>query len=95
MKGSMREIRKSSSTALLGLPQRPRGGGGQTPSESESSGDDKEDEEEGEMIFPHSPLLKNLPSPGDLFVLQMGVPTSPRQAKHPRVDAGGVSSMSS
>jgi hypothetical protein len=71
------------------------GGGGETPSESESSGDDEEDEEEGEMIFPHSPLLKNLPSPGDLFVQQMGVPASPRQAKHPRVDAGGVSSLSS
>jgi hypothetical protein len=94
MKGIMCEIRKSSSTALLGLPQRRREGG-ETPFESESSGDDEEDEEEGEMIFPHSPLLKNLPSPGDLFVQQMGVPASPHQAKHPRVDAGGVSSLSS
>jgi hypothetical protein len=33
-----------------------------------SSGDDEEDEdeEEGELIFPQSLLLENLPSPGDL-----------------------------
>jgi hypothetical protein len=38
-----------------------KGAEGETPSELESSGDDEEDEEveEGEMVFPHSPLLEN------------------------------------
>jgi hypothetical protein len=60
-----------------------RGGG--TSSELESLGDDEEDEdeEEGEIIFPHSPLLENLTSLGDLFGWQMGAPTSARKAKHP------------
>jgi hypothetical protein len=45
------------------------GEGGETPSESESLGDDEEDEdeEEGEIIFPCSQLLGNLPSPSDIF----------------------------
>jgi hypothetical protein len=71
------------------------GGGGRTPSELESSRDDEEgkDKEEGEIIFPFSPLLENLPSPGDLFGRQMGAPASARWVKHPQVDAGGMSSL--
>jgi hypothetical protein len=43
--------------------------GGGTPSKLESSIDDEEDkdEEEGEIIFPRSPLPENLHSPGDSF----------------------------
>jgi hypothetical protein len=46
-----------------------KGVGGGTPSKLESSGDDEEDkdEEEGEIIFPRSPLPENLHSPGDSF----------------------------
>jgi hypothetical protein len=46
---------------------------GATSSESESSGHDEEDEEEeeGEIIFPRSLLLENLPSASDLFGSQM------------------------
>jgi hypothetical protein len=60
-------------------------GGGETPSESESLGDDEEDEEEeeGEIIFPHSLLLKNLPLPSDLFGQQMGAPASAHRVTHP------------
>jgi hypothetical protein len=52
------------------------GGGGKIPSESESSGDNEEDEDnvEGDIIFPCSLLLENLPSPGDLFGQPMGAP---------------------
>jgi hypothetical protein len=60
-------------------------------------GDDEEDEdeEEGEIIFPHSSLLRNLPSPGDPFGRQMGAPSSACQVKRPRVDANEVSTLPS
>jgi hypothetical protein len=60
------ENKKNGSKALPRLPQRHRGG---TPSKLESSIDDEEDkdEEEGEIIFPRSPLPENLHSPGDSF----------------------------
>jgi hypothetical protein len=78
MKGSARENRKNCSKALPRLPQRGEGGGEGTPSKSESTRDvEVDEEEEGEIIFPHSPLPENLPSPGDLFGQQMGPPLLP------------------
>jgi hypothetical protein len=70
-----------------------RARGEETPSESGSSrADEVEDEEEGEIISsPPSPSPKSLPSPSDLFRQQVGIPTSAYRAKHPRVDADGVS----
>jgi hypothetical protein len=71
------------------------GGGGETPFELESSEDDEKDEDEGEIIFPHSPHPKNLPSPSELCGRQMGDPTSGRQVRRPRVEADGVCSRPS
>jgi hypothetical protein len=60
-------------------------GGGGTPSKSESTRDvEVDEEEEGEIIFPHSPLPENLPSPGDLFGQQMGPPLLPTRQNAPR-----------
>jgi hypothetical protein len=73
--------------------------GEETPSKSESSGDGGEEEDEngeGEIISPtQSPTPENLLSLDELFGRQMGIPARIRQAKHPRADAGGASSLPS
>jgi hypothetical protein len=83
-KGSMRGNRRDGLRALPGPRTKARGGGGDTPFESKSSGHDEEgeDEEEGLIISsPHSTPPESLPSPGDLFGQQMGIPASAHQAK--------------
>jgi hypothetical protein len=66
------------------------GGGGETPSKTEYSRDAKEDEDEGEIIFPRSPLHETLLSPGEIFAWQMGVPASAHRAKCPKWMPAGV-----
>jgi hypothetical protein len=62
--------------------------GEDTPSEPESSGGDDEEEdedaEEGEVTPPpHSPLPKDLPSLGDVFSRQAGIPIGAHRSKWP------------
>jgi hypothetical protein len=88
IKGSALDSRKNGSKALPVLPQ--RHGGGETPSKTEYSRDAKEDEDEGEIIFPRSPLHETLLSPGEIFAWQMGVPASAHRAKCPKWMPAGV-----